>query len=303
VLLSGAAAAAGQPHLLVITGVAGTPEHADRFHALAVKLLDAAKAGSLPAGNVTYLADDPARDAARIAGRSTREVVAQTIAALASRSGPDDEILIVLIGHGSAGGGQSRFNLPGPDLTGGDFAVMLDAFRSQRVVFVNTTSASGGFLQALAGPRRTIITATKTPGEVNDTRFPEFFVEAFGDASADADKDGRVSMVEAFNYTRTKVEAAYKQSGHIQTEHPVLDDRADANRLYLAAAPAPSPAAAADPVLRALYEERRALEDRIEALRVRKPEMDPEQYEAELEKLATALALKTREIREREKKG
>ena len=58
----------------------------------------------------------------------------------------------------------------------------------------------------------------------------------------------------------------------------------------------------ADPKLRGLYVERRDIERRIEALKLLKESMPPERYAAELEKLATALALKTREIREAEGK-
>ena len=56
----------------------------------------------------------------------------------------------------------------------------------------------------------------------------------------------------------------------------------------------------ADPKVRALYEERRALERRVESLRLMKDSMDPQKYSAELEKVVTELALKTRQIREAE---
>jgi hypothetical protein len=291
--------AAGQTHLVVVTGVPGDPEHEKQFHEYAVKLLDAAAAGSVPASNMIYLSASGGADAARVTGKSTRETITGTLRDLARQAGPDDEIVIVLIGHGSAD--ESRFNVSGPDISAADFAALLEGFRTQRVVFVNTASASGGYLQALSAPRRTIITATKTPGERNATRFPEFFAAAFADASADSDKDGRVSMLEAFTYAKNGVERAYKQAGLLLTEHAAVDDRADANRLFLAAAPALSPAVVNDPVLRALYDEKRELEDGIERLRRQKEGMDPERYQQELEKLATALALKTKEIREREK--
>ena len=44
---------------------------------------------------------------------------------------------------------------------------------------------------------------------------------------------------------------------------------------------------------RALYVERRELERRVEALRLLKDSMDPAKYTSELEKLVTAIALKT----------
>ena len=52
-----------------------------------------------------------------------------------------------------------------------------------------------------------------------------------------------------------------------------------------------------DPKLRALYLERQDLERQVENLRLMKEGMAAEKYQAELERLATALALKAREIR------
>ena len=57
-----------------------------------------------------------------------------------------------------------------------------------------------------------------------------------------------------------------------------------------------------DPKLRALYLERRDLERRVESLRLMKEQMPPAQYTSELEKLATEVARKTREIRQAEQK-
>jgi hypothetical protein len=59
----------------------------------------------------------------------------------------------------------------------------------------------------------------------------------------------------------------------------------------------------ADEKLRTLYLERQQIERRIEELKLLKSSMDPDKYSAELEKLATELALKTRQIKEAEGKG
>ena len=54
------------------------------------------------------------------------------------------------------------------------------------------------------------------------------------------------------------------------------------------------------PELRALLEQRQALESQIETLRGQKDEMEENAYEAELERLLLDLARTTREIREME---
>ena len=59
-------------------------------------------------------------------------------------------------------------------------------------------------------------------------------------------------------------------------------------------------AQSADPALRALLEQRDALERQVNDLRLRKDSMDPAAYDQQLEKLVTDLAVKTRQIRELE---
>ena len=302
------AVAAQDIHVLVITGVSGDDEHAQRFHKWASTVVDAAKKrGGVPDANITYLAEKPDQDSARIRGRSTKENVEKAFADIAARARPNDEVFVLLIGHGSFDGRQSAFNLPGPDLTATDYAALLAKLSTQRVAFVNTAAASGGFLEALMGPDRTIVTATKTGGERNETRFPSYFVEAFEDNTADGDRNGRVSVFEAFEYARTKVAKSYEQEGLILTEHAALEDGNEgklAATLFLESdrSRAAATATVADPALRALLEQQRALEDQIGQLKLRQSGMDPAQYEQQMEKLLVDLAVKTRAIRELEGK-
>jgi hypothetical protein len=212
----------------------------------------------------------------------------------------------MLIGHGTFDGRQAAFNLVGPDLAAPDYARLLEKFPTQRIAFVHTGSSSGAFIPVLAGPARTIVAATKTGGERNETRFPGFFVEALENEAADRDRNGRVSILEAFEYAKNRVTASYEQGGHLLTEHAVLDDGSEgklAGTQYLAPPRSRSAEMAnADPKLRGLVEERDALDRQIAALRLRKDTMDAAEYEAQLEKLLTDLALKDRAIRELETK-
>ncbi len=322
-LLAAPSAALGQStHLIVISGLSGEPRLAAAFHEWASTLIEAAEERwGLPEANIVYLAEKVERDPARISARATREAVESTFEVVAAQAAADDVVFVVLIGHGSSRDGVSSFNLPGPDMSAEDFARALDAFSTQRLVFVNTASASGEFIKALSGPNRAIITATRSSFERNETVFAKFFVEAFASDGADVDKDQRVSALEAFNYARLEVARVYETDGRLLTEHALLDDNGDgegslepdatsadgtlARRIFLAAAPPGelTEAIAADPELAALYAEKSKLEERVIALRQMKEGMDPEVYERELEALLVELALKTRAIRERERSG
>lgn len=300
-------------HLAVIVGLAGEPEHAELFQRWGATLFDAS--AKLGVANPIYLAEKPEVDPKRITGRSTKEEVLKAFDKLKA-AGEDDVVFIVLIGHGTFDGKVAKFNLPGPDLTPADFEPLLKGIKSRHLVFANTASASGPFIQALAGPGRTIVTATRNGTERFATLFGGYFVDALAGADADTDKNRRVSVLEAFTYAKREVATAYEREGIMLTEHALLNDSGtegvpdpspDGKQGKVAAVLALGSTAAADPLpedpkVRALYVERRDLERRIEALKLLKGSMPPERYTGELEKLATDLALKTRQIRELEKK-
>ncbi len=318
-----ASAVGAQPasHVLVIVGLGGDLENADRFHRWATTLVDAARGRyGLPADSVIYLGEDPARDPARINGRSTGEEIGAAVTRLAARARPGDVVLVVLIGHGASATGVARFNLPGPDLTATDFARLLDRLAPASVVFVNTASASGGFVSAASRKGRTIVTATKTDGEKNQTRFGEYFAAAFAEtaAEADADKDGHVSVLEAFLWARARTADSYNREGQLLTEHAVLDDNGDglaadapgqpggdgslARTVFLSAgAGRGSPGDDGDPALRALVAQRDAAEAKVAALTAAKSEIEPERYAQDLERLLIELARVSRALRERQR--
>ena len=254
-----------------------------------------------------------------IADRSSRENVEAAIDAIATRAEPGDHVVIVLFGHGSFTD-TARINLPGRDLSADDFAALLDRLTVEHVTFVNTASASGPFVEKLSGKGRIVMTATRTGGERNASVFGGYFVEAFADGEPDADqnKDNRVSMLEAFVFARLRVEQSYEADGRLATEHALLDDNGDGEGtsepdelegdgtvartlFFTSGAPARSAMAFPDDIdLGRLYEERQTLERRVDELRRLRDGADPEQYEQELERLLVELALKSREIRQKE---
>jgi peptidase C13-like protein len=312
-LLSPAPALAQNVHLAVIVGLAGDPEHGELFQKWGSSLVDAAtKRYGIPRERITYLVEKTEGQNGASTGRSTREEIVKAFETLAQKAGGEDVIFIVLIGHGTFDGRVAKFNLPGPDMTAADFAPLVKRLEPRRIVLVNTASASGPFIEALSGPGRTIVTATRNGAERFATLFGGFFVDALTADAADADKNKRVTVLEAFNYARREVATAYEREGIMLTEHALLDDTGDkegtaqptadgkegrvASILSLGTAEA-GEALPSDPKLRALYEERRSLERRVESLRLLKDSMEPQRYASELEKALTDLALKSREIR------
>jgi len=318
------AQAAGESYLLIVTGLGGEPAYKERFHQQSIALLDAASSRyGLPDDHVIYLAEDPELDPERTTDRSTKDNVVKALETFSARVRPGDQLYMVFIGHGSFRSGESRLNLQGPDLTATELAMLLEPFSTQQVVFVNTASASGGFVKALSGKNRVVVTATKSGMERNETVFGGYFVEAYESGGADVNKDERVSVYEAFDYARRQVGRFYEENNRLMTEHAILDDNGDgagthdaeksknpadgslAAGAFLMGADAAGEGLGAgvdDPELAALYEEMRALESRVEVLKQQKDAMSSDLYFEELEKLLVELAKKNRAISEVEGK-
>ncbi len=290
-----APAAAQNVHLMVIVGLAGDPEHAELFQRWASTLVDGATGRlGIPRDHVVYLSDQPEKDAKRTTGKSTQQEIQRAFGAIAKSAKEDDVVFVVLIGHGTFDGKVAKFNLPGPDMTPAD-----------------------PFLEELAGPGRTIVTATRTGAERFATLFGGYFVDALFSDSADADKNRRISVLEAFEAAKLGVARAYEQEGIMLTEHPLLDDSGDGKgvaepkpdgkvgrvaAVLSLGTPQSAEAMPADPKMRALYDERRDLERRVEGLKLMKGGMEPARYASELEKLLTELAVKSKQIRDLEGK-
>ena len=312
-------AQSGRVRVLIVTGVAGEPQYADQFFTQATTMIDALKTRfGVPDSDVVYLAENPARDAAKIKAASTKENIERELTALGARSKTGDVLFVMLIGHGNGDGTTSKFAIPGPDITANDFARVLDGIGGPTIAVVNAASASGGFVAALSGPNRVIVTATKSDMERNETRFATYFIQAYSSDVADTDKDGRVSVLEAFDYARREVARAYESEHHLLTEHAQLDDNGDkqgtaapdaksadgslARRVFFGgkagSVAAAAHAASNDPRVAALERQKDSIETKLDSLRRRKASMDSTAYEKALEDLLVQLAEKNKAIRD-----
>jgi hypothetical protein len=303
--------------VLVVAGLGGDPQHREHFRATALRIADGLSTQhGIPRADIAVLTEDK-QSPPGVAGPSTQTELLHRLASIAREAGPDDRLLIILIGHGSGRGHESRVSLPGPDITAAGLAAALLPFEDRTVAIVNTASASGDFASVLAGPHRIIITATASPTERNETTFADRFADAIAEGGADTDKDGLLSLLEAYTYAHREVTRAYEKDNRLLTEHARLEDDGDGSG---AADPGASNGdgalakaftfggeraiarAAGDSMLVALLEQQKQLQQEIAALRARKNSMDSTDYEAQLESLLVRLAEVSSAARAREAK-
>ena len=302
VLLHATVAVAADRYFVLITGASGGATYAQKYDTWRTSLVATLKQTlAYPDDHLFVLAEAESRSAAN----ATRENVRRVLGDLGKRLGNDDLSFVLLIGHGTSADDEGKFNLVGPDLSSSEWAALVKPMAG-RLVFINMTGGSFAFMRKLAAPGRIVITATDSSAQQFETVFPEFFVKALSDAAADVDKNGRVSVWEAFSYASAAVRQWFDQHGQLPTERPLLDDNGDgigqealnpgpdgviARATYFA----PEPMASADSVL---AKRRADLERQLDELRLRKASSkDPARYDAEIEQLLVEIARLSQQIR------
>jgi hypothetical protein len=311
---SAAAQRSAERYALIVTGATGGSQYAERYNTWRDALVTTLREDFGYSDDQLIVLSAEEGGGVRLA---TRENVRAAVTRLRERvAGDDTVVLVVLIGHGTAEiadgleGDQAKFNLVGPDLSAAEWTDLLEGLKG-RLVFVNAASSSFPFLRTLARPGRIVVTATDIAAQQFETVFPEFFVGAFRDPGADLDKNGRVSIWEAFSYAGEGVKTWFTSRGQLATERPLLDDTGDgvgveagssgpdgalARLVHLQPGVPPAPA---DPELAELQRQRAGIESQIEALKVRKPDLPPSEYETRLEALLLELARVEQRLRER----
>jgi hypothetical protein len=302
-------------HVIIIAGKGGQPEFTEKYAQFARQLHDVliAKQG-FSAAQITLFAES----GAKLPMASTACLADNVRAAFERLAGTvqkNDLVAVVLFGHGTFDGDWAKFNLEGPDLRDLDFAQLLERLPAERQAFINTTAASGPFVEKMSRQGRVVITATRSGDEQYSTIFPQFFVEAFlKPDEADLDKNSRVSILEAFDYSRDRVVRFYESANRLRPEHPLLDDNGDGNgsetpaayggsdgqlaaRTFLvasASSTAPQPALNPnDP----LEKEKARLLAEIENLKARKNTLPETEYNRKIEELFIRLAKLNRQIK------
>lgn len=288
--------AAARSHLIVVSGIGGEPAYSEKFAKWSKTMIEAAESRMrITRDRIVYLAESAADGVDAVSHKSAIHAAIDRVAAAAEAG---DTVLLLLIGHGTARGDRFLFNLPGPDLSASELDAMLERHSGMRWIIVNGAPASGPFIHVLSGPNRVVITATSNAAERYHAVFPEHFIAAYAKPGADSDKNGRISVQEAFDFATREVERSYNEAATLQSEHAILDDSdALARSSYLESDRTQYSDAIPEAELAQLLADRARLEERITSLIAVKSRYDPRDYDERLETLLVQFALIHRALR------
>jgi len=308
-----------QARLILVVGAEGQPEYGQQFRRWAERWQQAALEGGVPCSLIglnpaTEAQTSPSADAstATAANEDDRNRLLEQLSVEGAKE-TREPLWVVFLGHGTFDQKSARLNLRGPDISADEMAAACrDNHRP--LVVVLCSSCSSPFINALSGPDRVIITATKDGNEVQYSRFGEAFSLAIGSPEADVDRDSQTSLLEAWLYAARRTDEFYRSEGRLATEHALLEDNGDAKgvraELFDGLKPASTvqkdDSAAIDGQKAAKLcfvrseAERRltadqqitrdALEAQLELLKQRKSNMDQTEYLQQLETIFRALA-------------
>jgi hypothetical protein len=103
-----------QTHLVIVSGLGGEKRYSTEFNEIASQLAEAGqKRWGIADGEDIWLGEDSvAAGKPHYGGQSTKANVEQTLIKLAARAGPGDQVVLVLIGHGSGEGEDTARSCP-----------------------------------------------------------------------------------------------------------------------------------------------------------------------------------------------
>jgi Peptidase C13 family len=299
-LFASVMAAHGATYFVTVAGLGGMAEYETQFEKWAADLDRELKTNGANARVET------------LSGASAnRQHIEELFSRLSAEAKPDDAFALFLIGHGTFDGTDYKLNIPGPDITAAEIAALLNHIPATRQLVVNMSSCSGASLAALAKKDRIVITATKSGNEKNATVFARYWIDALRDPAADADKNGTVSAIEAYQYTQRKTAGYFEAEKLLATEHSLFTDTGAANAerdpkpatahgLLAAAFALKRPPSESDSALtpdkQQLARKKEDLEARIDRLKYQKAGMPADEYKQQLTVLLLDLARTQAEI-------
>ena len=272
-----ATAASAATRVLVIAGIGGEAQYDGRFDSWSQQVAQASATATGDAEMVQRLSGKAAR----------RDQIRAALQQAAKDLGAGDQFVLVLLGHGTYDGTEYRFNIDGPDLTGSELGELLDRIPAQQLL-VNATSSSGALAEKLVNARRVVITATRSGGERNATRFGGFWAEALTSEVADVDKDGNVTAREAYDYAVRRVTDAFKADNAILTERSRIEGSEPSR--FVVSRLGPAALFASDSQLATLREEQDGITARLAGLKELKASLPEDDYYARIEPVLLELA-------------
>lgn len=119
---------------------------------------------------------------------------------------PDDQFILIIIGHGATIDGRTTLALADRDLSSQNITEGLAGIKARQQIVLYMSGGSGDAIEQLAAPGRILVCAT-SPNQFAEPVYAEFFLNGLESKRADGEaapkggkKDGTVTLLEAYNW-------------------------------------------------------------------------------------------------------
>jgi len=157
---------------------------------------------------------------------STAENIKKQLNTFTTAIRTTDRFIFYYVGQANVVADKLRLNLPGTDITHEQLAEWIKRIKASSMLIVLDCPGAGSAVKALADKDRIIIGAC-THEQRYSTQFSQYFIPALTDLQSDTDRDGKVSVLEAFTVAARQLDDLYRHQNLLQTETPILEDNTD----------------------------------------------------------------------------
>ncbi|MEM8737314.1 MAG: hypothetical protein AAGG38_02395 [Planctomycetota bacterium] len=148
-------------------------------------------------------------------GSAGRAEVLETLAEWAQQLSQEDNLLLVLLGHGHSRDGAYKFQVRGRRLLGSELADAVDAIPARSITVVLPGPGGAALGRKIRGPGRVVISATNRDRQINHTRFGEYFAQVLA-------QDPQKPLLEQVARADQQVRAYYQDRNLARLETPTV---------------------------------------------------------------------------------
>lgn len=196
-----------QCKVLIIGGKPGSPVFARRYQDWIKRFQQYfVKQAKVPAKKITVLSGDTKFKPGFPVKHASLPAIQQELANCAKTVKPDDQFVLIIIGHGATTDNVTKLALKDRDLTTGMLTEAIDQIKAKQQIILYMAGGGGNAIADLSSSNRVIISAS-SPNQIVEPVFAEFFLRGMESKRADGEgapkagkKDNVVTLLEAFNW-------------------------------------------------------------------------------------------------------
>lgn len=218
--------------VLIIGGLPGSPVFAQRYQDWIQRFRNYfVNNAKVPADQINILSGDKNWQPAFPVKAASLPAIKLEFIELGKTVKPNDQFVLIIIGHGATLDDRTKLALSGRDLSVDDIAKGLAEIKAKQQIILYLAGGSGDSIDELASSGRILVCAT-SPNQIVEPVFAEFFLNGLETKRADGEaapkggeKDGTVTLLEAYNWAADRTAAWIRRIRSLENDKWQVDGK------------------------------------------------------------------------------